>query len=53
MPGGDRGPVSWPARSSGFRDNIDVVVAIGERLGCRSVNALLRDAGQLAIKSAQ
>ena len=40
MPGGDRGLVSWPARSSEFRDNIDVVVAIGEKLGCRSFNAL-------------
>jgi hydroxypyruvate isomerase len=40
MPGGDRGLVSWPARASEFRDNIDVVVAIGEKLGCRSFNAL-------------
>ena len=40
MPGGDRGLISWPARASEFRDNIDVVVGIGERLGCRSFNAL-------------
>ncbi|PFG30722.1 hydroxypyruvate isomerase family protein [Paramicrobacterium agarici] len=40
MPGGDRGLVSWPARSGEFRDNIDVVVEIGERLGCRAFNAL-------------
>ncbi|KFF58926.1 hydroxypyruvate isomerase [Cryobacterium sp. MLB-32] len=40
MPGGDRGLVSWGARSSEFRDNLDVVVGIGERLGCRSFNAL-------------
>jgi len=40
MPGGDRGLVSWPARSSEFRDNIDVTVALGERLGCRAFNAL-------------
>jgi hydroxypyruvate isomerase len=40
MPGGDRGLVSWPARASEFRDNIDVVVAIGAKLGCRSFNAL-------------
>ncbi|NMN99744.1 TIM barrel protein [Gordonia sp. TBRC 11910] len=40
MPGGDRGLVSWPARSGEFRDNIDVVVGIGERLGCRAFNAL-------------
>lgn len=40
MPGGDRGLVSWPARSAEFRDNVDVTVGIGERLGCRTFNAL-------------
>jgi hydroxypyruvate isomerase len=40
MPGGDRGLVSWPARSTEFRDNIDVTVGLGERLGCRAFNAL-------------
>ena len=40
MPGGDRGLVSWPARAQEFRDNIDVTVGIGERLGCRAFNAL-------------
>jgi hydroxypyruvate isomerase len=40
MPAGDRGLVSWPARSTEFRDNIDVTVGIGERLGCRAFNAL-------------
>ena len=40
MPGGDRGLVSWPARSAEFRDNIPVVAAIGERLGCTAFNAL-------------
>jgi hydroxypyruvate isomerase len=40
MPAGDRGLVSWPARSGEFRDNIDVTVGIGERLGCRAFNAL-------------
>jgi hydroxypyruvate isomerase len=40
MPGGDRGLVSWPARSTEFRDNIDVTVGIGERLGCTAFNAL-------------
>ncbi|MFC0626225.1 hydroxypyruvate isomerase family protein [Kribbella deserti] len=40
MPGGDRGLVSWPKRSSEFRANIDVTVGIGERLGCRAFNAL-------------
>ncbi len=40
MKGGDRGLVSWPARSAEFRDNVDVTVGIGERLGCRAFNAL-------------
>jgi hydroxypyruvate isomerase len=40
MPGGDRGLVSWPKRSGEFRDNIDVTVGIGERLGCEAFNAL-------------
>jgi hydroxypyruvate isomerase len=40
MPGGDRGLVSWPARSAEFRDNVDVTIGIGERLGCTAFNAL-------------
>ena len=40
MPAGDRGVLSWPARSPEFRDNVDVTVGIGERLGCRAFNAL-------------
>ena len=40
MPGGDRGLLSWPARSAEFRDNVDVTIGIGERLGCRAFNAL-------------
>ncbi|TDD43439.1 hydroxypyruvate isomerase [Nonomuraea terrae] len=40
MPGGDRGLVSWPGRTRELLDNIPVVAAIGERLGCRSFNAL-------------
>jgi hydroxypyruvate isomerase len=40
MAGGDRGLVSWPARSAEFRDNIPVVASIGERLGCKAFNAL-------------
>src|SRR3954468_23597231 len=40
MPGGDRGLVSWPARSAEFRDNVDATIGIGERLGCRAFNAL-------------
>ncbi|GAA0930866.1 TIM barrel protein [Kribbella koreensis] len=40
MPGGDRGLASSPKRSGEFRDNVDVTVGIGERLGCRAFNAL-------------
>jgi len=40
MAAGDRGLVSWPERSSEFRDNIAVTLGIGERLGCRAFNAL-------------
>jgi hydroxypyruvate isomerase len=40
MPGGDRGLVSWPARSAEFRDNVDVTVGVGAQLGCRAFNAL-------------
>lgn len=40
MPGGDRGLVSWPARSAEFRDNVEVTLALGERLGCTAFNAL-------------
>lgn len=41
MPGGDRGVLSWPERSSEFRDNIDLVVDIAKRTGCTSFNALV------------
>ena len=40
LPAGDRGLVSWPARSGELRDNLEVTVGIGERLGCRAFNAL-------------
>jgi hydroxypyruvate isomerase len=40
MPGGDRGLLSWPARSPEFRDNVDAVLTIGERLGTPAFNAL-------------
>ncbi|HET6480269.1 MAG TPA: TIM barrel protein [Actinoplanes sp.] len=40
MAGGDRGVVSWPARSAEFRDNVDVVAEIAAATGCRSFNAL-------------
>lgn len=40
MLAGDRGTVSWPARASEFRDNIDVLVGVAEATGCRAFNAL-------------
>jgi hydroxypyruvate isomerase len=40
LAGGDRGLVSWPARAGEFRDNVEVAIGIGERLGCRAFNAL-------------
>ena len=40
MPGGERGVLSQPKRSAEFLDNIDVVVGIGDRLGCHAFNAL-------------
>jgi hydroxypyruvate isomerase len=40
MAGGDRGLVSWPARSDEFHDNVDVAVGIGEQLSCGAFNAL-------------
>ncbi len=40
MPAGDRGILSDPAQIAAFRDNIDVTVGIGERLGTRAFNAL-------------
>ena len=40
MPAGDRGLVSWPARSNEFRDNLQVAAGIGGRLGCTAFNAL-------------
>jgi hydroxypyruvate isomerase len=40
MPAGDRGLLSDPAQVSAFRDNIDITVGIGERLGTKAFNAL-------------
>jgi hydroxypyruvate isomerase len=53
MPGGDRGLVSWPARSGEFRDNIDVAVGLGERLGCRAFNALYGNRVDAATREEQ
>ncbi len=53
MPAGDRGLVSWPERSGEFRDNIDVTVGIGERLGCRAFNALYGNRVEGAAPEAQ
>jgi hydroxypyruvate isomerase len=40
MLAGDRGVVSWASRSAEYHDNVDVVVGIARRLGCRAFNAL-------------
>jgi hydroxypyruvate isomerase len=40
LAGPDCGVLSIPGRSSQFRDNLDVVAGIGERLGVRGFNAL-------------
>ena len=40
MPAGDRGLLSDPAHTPAFRDNIDITVGIGERLGTKAFNAL-------------
>ena len=37
---GDRGLVAWPGREREFRDNVDIVVGIGQMTGCRSFTAL-------------
>jgi hydroxypyruvate isomerase len=37
---GERGLVSWPARSQEFVDSVDIAIGIAEQLGCRSLNAL-------------
>jgi hydroxypyruvate isomerase len=53
LPGGDRGLVSWPARSNEFRGNVEVTVGIGERLGCRAFNALYGNRVEGADPAAQ
>jgi hydroxypyruvate isomerase len=53
MPAGDRGLVSWPARSGEFRDNVEVTIGVGERLGCRAFNALYGNRVEDADASAQ
>jgi hydroxypyruvate isomerase len=40
MAAGDRGIASWPGRELEFEDNLDVVLAIGIRLGCGRFNLL-------------
>ncbi|GAA4371713.1 hydroxypyruvate isomerase family protein [Paeniglutamicibacter cryotolerans] len=40
MPAGDRGLVSWKGRCSEFKENIEIVVAIGSATGCTAFNAL-------------
>src|SRR5215217_1799203 len=40
LAGPDCGVLSIPARAAEFRDNLDVTLGIGERLGVRAFNAL-------------
>ena len=40
MAAGDRGILSWPGRQQEFTDNLDVVMGLGTRLGCRRFNLL-------------
>jgi hydroxypyruvate isomerase len=40
MAAGDRGILSWPGRQQEFTDNLDVVIELGTRLGCRRFNVL-------------
>jgi hydroxypyruvate isomerase len=40
MPAGERGILSWPGRQQEFLDNLDVLLGIGTRLGCRRFNLL-------------
>jgi hydroxypyruvate isomerase len=37
---GDRGILSWPGRQREFNDNLDIVLELGIRLGCRRFNLL-------------
>jgi hydroxypyruvate isomerase len=53
LAGGDRGLVSWPERAAEFRDNLEVTVGIGERLGCRAFNALYGNRVEDAEPAAQ
>ena len=50
---GERGLLSWPARAGEFRDNVEVTVGIGERLGCRAFNALYGNRVEGADPAAQ
>jgi hydroxypyruvate isomerase len=40
MASGDRGILSWPGRELEFEDNLDLLLAIGVRLGCGRFNLL-------------
>jgi hydroxypyruvate isomerase len=40
MPAGERGILSWPGRQQEFVDNLDVLLGIGNRLGCGRFNLL-------------
>jgi hydroxypyruvate isomerase len=40
MQAGDRGILSWPSRQQEFLENLEVVLDLGARLGCRRFNLL-------------
>jgi hydroxypyruvate isomerase len=40
MQAGDRGILSWPGRQQEFLENLEVVLDLGARLGCRRFNLL-------------
>jgi len=40
MRAGDRGILSWPGREQEFHDNLEIVLDLGARLGCRRFNLL-------------
>ena len=53
MGAGDRGILSWPGRRPEFLDNLDVVLGLGARLGCRRFNLLYGNRMDGAAAAAQ
>ncbi|HEY3904472.1 MAG TPA: TIM barrel protein [Streptosporangiaceae bacterium] len=53
MASGDRGILSWPGRELEFEDNLDLLLAIGVRLGCGRFNLLYGNRQEGADPAAQ